>query len=381
MNPLDSDSADKGVSNMKEIYIMTFHTPKNYGAVLQAFSLLSFLKNSEMYAKIIDYNTPHLRSIYTIVPRVHDLKTALLAVVLLPTYRHKKRKYIKFDEFINQKFILSKRYESTEALYQESWGDCLFITGSDQVFSPKRIQDERKAFYLDFVPERCKRIAYAASFGGDSIPKSMQQEVAGYLKKFDYLSAREVSGKRIIEKLSEKSAETVLDPVFLNDELFWHKHEKKYDIGSAHFLLYYRLLGEGNSDSIAKEIAKRKGLDLIIVTDGFLVSNGAKVLRDVGPDELLFIFNKADFVVTDSFHGTAFSIIYKKQFVFCNENDVSNQRGIDLLKKLGLEQVAYSKNFELKQLIAYEAVQNNLAEQIEKSRNYLLDAIRSCGGA
>ncbi len=365
---------------MKDIYMLTFHTPKNYGAVLQAFSLMSYLKNNNVDVKIIDYNTPHLRSIYTIVPKIRDLKTLLLGIALLPTYKKKKRKYRKFDQFVKDELDLTKRYESTDALYCERWEDGIFITGSDQVFNPKRILDERKAFYLDFIPERCRRISYAASFGGRVISESMQEEIKGYLDKFDYVSVRETAGKELIELLCDKSVETVLDPVFLNDESFWHQNEKTYNIGTEPFLLYYRLLGEENSDSIAKKIAKSKGLKLVVITDGFLLMNEAKVLRDVGPDEILFLFSKAKFIVTDSFHGTAFSIIYKKQFVFCNENEGSNQRGMNLLKDLDLDQCAYSKNYDEGNSISYEKIQGRLNAQIEKSRDFLLNSIHCCGG-
>ena len=95
------------------IRIMTFHTPKNYGAVLQGYSLMSYLEKYTEDVKVIDFNTPHLRSLYRITPKISGIKSFIKSILLLPTYSAKRKKYIKFEEFINSETPVLVDYFAT----------------------------------------------------------------------------------------------------------------------------------------------------------------------------------------------------------------------------------------------------------------------------
>lgn len=123
-----------------KIRMITFHTPKNYGAVLQAFSLMRYLKNFTDDVQIIDYNTPHLRSLYPLIDRPGSIKGVIKTCILLPTFPKKKNKFIRFDEFLKEKLELTERFETTAELYRHPWDADIFVTGSDQVFNPGRIK-------------------------------------------------------------------------------------------------------------------------------------------------------------------------------------------------------------------------------------------------
>lgn len=355
-----------------KIRLITFHTPKNYGAVFQAYSLMSVLKNKCNDVKIIDFNTPHLRSLYPIIPKCSNIKSFLCMVLNFYTYPFKYKKYKKFDAFICKYMDFTRRYENVKCLYGEKWSDdTVFVCGSDQVFNPNRVKDEQQAFYMDFVPDRNYKFSYAASFGISKIPDAKKKQIISYLEKFDAISVRENSGVSIVENLLDKNATEVIDPTLLNGIDFWEKCEKPYNKSFSRYLLYYRLLGTKESDSIAMKKAKEENLQLVVVTE--LMLRGLKcnkILRDVGPEELLWLYHHADYVVTDSFHGIAFSVIYEKPFTFSDMNPILSERGLNLIRQLGIKQESvYGR--DANGIVDYNAVNVRLKELRKNADNFI----------
>ena len=359
-----------------KIRLMTFHTPKNYGAVLQAYSLMSYLSRNGDDVKLIDYNTPALRAKYPIIPKGRGVKHLAYTLIMLPTYGRKRKKYQKFDAFVQHNFRLTERYESLAGLTSAPPEADAVITGSDQVFNPSRIAEERKAFYLDFVPEGVRRISYAASFGMSAVPEDRREEIAAYLQKFDAISVRESTGIGIVRALSGKTAVEVLDPVFLNDKSFWRGVEKPYRKDFGRYLFYYRLMGAAGSDDIARKIAAEKKLKLVVMTDGLMRWKADRVLRDVGPEEFLYLTDHADFVVTDSFHGVAFSLLFEKQFAFSDGNPATRERGVNLLRAAGLEHAATGAGEGQAPQLDYTGIHERLAGAENASRAFLTEALR-----
>lgn len=364
-----------------KIRLITFHTPKNYGAVLQAYSLMSVLEQKCDDVKIIDFNTAHLRSIYPVIPRLSGIKGFASCILNSYTYFPKYKKYKKFENFVTEKLNLTERYECIEELYQYAWEkDTVFICGSDQVFNPNRRGDEVKAFYMDFVPETNFKFSYAASFGVLEIPEDKTETIKKYLKKFDNISVRENSGEEIVKAVADKNVVSVLDPTLLNDKFFWEKCEKKYKKNFEHYLLYYRLLGSRESDMIAMKKAKEENLKLVVVTEKNARGiKNAEVLRDVGPQELLRLYNKSDFVISDSFHGIAFSIIYNKPFIFSDLNPKLNPRGLNLIKMLEIkEENTFGKDASGD--VDYEAVDSKLKTLRSNSINFINNSLKQAKG-
>ncbi len=347
-----------------KIKMITFHTPKNYGAVLQAYSLYSFFKMKNFDTQIIDFSPDSLIKRYRIIPRSGGVKGIIKNAISLPLYAPIRRKFQKFDRFVSDNMSLTRRYVSCDALAKTAWSkDAVFVTGSDQVFNPMRMPDERKVFYLDFVPQDHYKFSYAASFGERSIPKDKEAEIATSLDSFNRLSVREKRGLENIKSVTDMPAVEVLDPVFLNSVDFWHKTEKTYSLQEHKYILYYRLLNRKDSDEAAREIQKKLGLKLVVVTQGlFKGIQNCRVLYDVGPEELLSLYHGSDYVITDSFHGVAFSIIYNKQFSFVDKRPETNGRGLNLMERLGIVDG---------DSIEYCSVNEKLNALIEKSSQYI----------
>ncbi len=361
---------------MHNVHLITFHTPKNYGAVLQGFSLMKFIESMDVNVDVIDFNSEHLRKLYPLIRKPVGIRSSIATLSALPFYFQKKRKYKTFEKFVESNFKLTKRYESIEDLCSEKWENEIFVTGSDQVFNPRRIEEERRAFYLDFIPEKAKALSYAASFGIKVVPDDKTAEIKGYLKKFDALSVRENSGIKIINDLTGKAAIKVIDPVFLNDEEFWQKYKKDTIANKDKYLLYYSLRKNKAADKFVKKIAKMKNLKIVVLTDRAISFKADYAFRDKSPEEFLSLIANAEFVVTDSFHGVAFSVIFKKQFVFCEEDPIVADRGMDLLTTLGLESIAHSPSYK-GEVIDYHTVYKKLNEEIKKSKEYLEKSILS----
>ena len=362
-----------------KIRLITFHTPKNYGAVLQAYSLMSVLMNRCDDVKIIDFNTAALKSKYPFIPKFSGIKGFAAAVLNGYTYPPKYYKYKKFDEFVGGKLELTERYDSIDKLCAKKWdADTVFVSGSDQVFNPNRIEEERRAFYMDFVPDENYKFSYAASFGVSEIPDEKKDEIKRYLLKIDAISVREASGVGIVKSVSDRNAAEVVDPTLLNDKSFWKKCEKPYKKSFTKYLLYYRLLGSKESDRTAIQKAKENGLRLVVVTEkraGGL--KGAKVLRDVGPDELLWLYNRADYVVSDSFHGVAFAAVYQKPFNFSDYNPRLNTRGLNLIDQLGIPRNLVGRDGNGR--IDYSSVEKKLNELRKTAFDFIDNSLKQAG--
>jgi hypothetical protein len=353
------------------IRLLTFHTPKNYGAVLQAFSLYTYIKRINEDTLIIDYNTEALRANYKPFKKPNGIKELIKVFIQSPHYGAYKRRYKKFDDFVTSHLGLTERFESTEALYAEPPVADIVFTGSDQVFNPNRIESERKAFYLDFVPNKTKRASYAASFGVSDIPPDKAHEIKAYLEKFDYISVRESQGVELVERMTTKNSIEVLDPVFLNTKEFWISIAKPYKIKNQKYIFYYCLMGGKASDLAARELSKQMNLPLVVMTQGILRIHADEILRDIGPEEFLYLINNAEYIVTDSFHGVAFSLIFEKQFFALPVAPDKMHRQNTILSKVGLLQRIYNNCVNVKDNIQYEPVNEKLRYEIDKSKQFI----------
>ncbi len=361
--------------NQKAIRMITFHTPKNYGAVLQAYSLMTYLKTLSPDVRVIDFNTEHLKSLYPLFVKPNGVKGIIKSAINVLYLPKKKEKYRKFDEFVSRYIDLTRRYSSIDELRESAPEAEFYFTGSDQVFNPNRIEEEREAFYLNFGGEDIKRIAYAASFGVQSVSEKQKKLVASYLYKYHKISVREKSGAEIIQTILNKQVTEVMDPVFLNSKDFWEKTSKTYRIANEPYLLYYRLMNSEKSDSEVRRIAKEKKLKLIVMTDGFLKWRPDRVLRDVGPQELLYLIHHAAFVATDSFHGVAFSLIFEKQFFFCDYVQRLADRALNLLRAVGAEQCAGLNEGTGSFVLDYDEVNQKLDSLIRESKAFIEETL------
>lgn len=363
---------------MKKVGILTFHTADNYGAVLQAYALQKCLEDKMLYnVEIIDFSTPLLRNEYRIMylRSSNIIKNALLKAINICYYFKLKDRKRKFNYFRNNVIKLSKtRYESIEDVKNKIYPYDIFISGSDQVFNPYINYSD--IFFLNFSKGKGKKIAYAPSFGVSDFNDAITKRIKPFLEDFDMLSCREQNGAEYLSKIMDKEIPMVLDPVFLLTKEMWQAVATLPSI-SEKYIFVYDLNGGKNLLRLAKKIAKKKHLPIICCT-GNLINyyNGVKCLYNVGPQEFLGYIANAEYVVTDSFHGTSLAILFETKFISYIAMKKTASRLISILSSLGLNDqiITDVEAFNIDD-IKWGQYQNRLADLVDKSYTFLQKSV------
>ena len=359
-----------------KIKTITCHDVYNVGASLQAYALQRYLRELGHDVEIIDYKPEYLIShkLWGVGNSVYNkpILRELYQIAKLPERiknKYGKRKKL-FDEF-TKKYLLttSKSYGSNEELKNDLPEADVFFAGSDQIWNTFFNNGKDPAFYLDFVPETAIRASYAASFATEDIVEEYEVKVKKWLNNLDYISVRESSGVEIVKKLTSKKVVQVLDPVFLLDEKVWIELEREVRIAEPYVLIY----DFDNNDELnqfAYEVAKQNKWK---VYSFFKNHKCDKSFDKAGPREFLWLIRHAKFVVSNSFHATAFSIIFQKQFVVFNRKEAINTRMRDLTKSLGIQMVKKNCTIE------YQKVNEQRKKYVECSKKYIEQVLEAKG--
>ncbi len=357
------------------IGIITHHSAHNYGAMLQAYALQKYLKNNyDKEVKIINLRTKEGIKAYKIIKKPKKLTGYIWVILKLVHYVALKKRHRAFEKFLNDYIDKTKIYKSFEEITTFPPNFDYYISGSDQVFSPKG--KELRAYYLDFGSYDKKRIAYAPSFGYKTVPNEKKELIKKLLLRFNHLSAREVSGCNIIKTLINKEVPNVLDPVFLLNPADYHIIANPVKLKSKNYILCYALVGMKKQIPLAKKLKEITGLPIVLIKDSALlpVKGIDKIIRFAGPREFLWLFANANYVVTDSFHGTAFSLVFRKNFFSTIAIPEKAERIYSILKETGLEDRIVDKPGEINihnLEVDYKIPYKRLKEKIKISKEYL----------
>ncbi|MBR6596992.1 MAG: polysaccharide pyruvyl transferase family protein [Paludibacteraceae bacterium] len=372
-----------------KIKTITCHDVYNYGASLQAFALMDFLQSQGHNVEIIDY-LPHKKrrryEYFKVAPTGIFRKIVTFLPFLEPIlglwqnryeWLNRKRKY-NFDLFKKEYLVCtSRKYESFEELNTDRPVADLFVAGSDQIWNVYYDNGRDPSFYCAFEPDNQKRISYAASFGADNIPEDSEQFVRNMLSQMKAISVRESSGVAIVERLG-LTAVNVLDPVFLIEPEKW-RSMCRMDRGNDYILVYDFLHNDPNVEALSKMLAKKYNKKIVSIND-FLPLGYADVnVNDAGPIEFLEYIKNADFVISSSFHATAFSVIFSRQFyTFPLVGHGNSSRMVDFLNMLGLDDrfVTEMDHFQEAKMIDYDIVYGNINTRRSSSIDWLLSQLQ-----
>jgi hypothetical protein len=364
------------------IGLVTWSLEPNYGTVLQAYSLYHTLEKLGCKVFLLNkFDTNFtLKSFKDALFRRLGIRRFWKYAHVRKTVKMERIKKFHRKEF-RQKTIATK-YQFRQLLKNTN----IFMTGSDQLWN---CYDHFIPFlFLDFAEEKTK-VSYATSIGTTDIPAAYKQAVKDFLLKYKKISVREETAKDILTELTGRNdIEHVLDPTFLIDSSEWKRFgncaTEDFHLPEKYICCY--LLGKDNHYKEYIETIKRKtGIkNIIIIPSGEnpdLAFNGAVIYNNAGIREFVRTMDKASFVCTDSFHGTALSINLSKQFVVLrrfkdSDRKSQNSRLYDLLDTLDISNRFFDdKEDGWDKIIDYNAVDTKLDILKRKSMDFITDAI------
>ncbi len=362
-----------------KIGIITFQYADNYGALLQAFALRKYLQDLGHDVQIINYDNSYLymknRSIKNrIISKVWKI------IALLLGKRKKLEKFKKFRSEILQIDSTVIRNKKQIINYTNAMNFDMYIVGSDQVWNPYITMND-DVYYLSFEKNK-RKISYAASFGIDEFPNEYKETFIQNIKQFSSISVREKTAKKILSLMKIENVRVVLDPVFLLNKEIWGKEAITTE--NEPYILCYYMPGDKKCENLIKKTAKKlnEKYNYRIINIGRkeykrFLNDGTDIVS-ASPFEFLGYFKNAKFIVTNSFHGTAFSIIFEKDFfsvvnIENNGEKKLSSRIVDLLNSVELTtNIIKNDNYNIDDIkIDYDKVNEKLSAMIDKSKDYL----------
>lgn len=378
---------------MGKIGILTFHKSVNYGSVLQAYALQKKLKALGYSAEIIDYEPKQYQYLYGLFRKPVNMKNLKFDWINLRFFRLLKNRKKNFELFRNNYLCLSKeKYCYGEDI--NGWADqySTIITGSDQIWNPLA-KDSDETYFLP-IQKKVNKISYAVSLN-DGFSNGFQDPdlYKNRILEYDALSVREEAAKQDLEFFLEhkKKIEVVLDPTLL------HKKEDFYEICEKQmvdkpYIFFYSVNHSNDAVEAVSELSKRTGLPVYMLFTNIrsrrtinLHKEFHYLRKETSPQAFVSLVRYADYVVTDSFHGTAFSIIFEKNFYSIgktekNGNKKRDERICGILEKLGLLSKFVSTteiaSVDLQSEIDYSSVNQIRDVLIKDSEDYLKQAIK-----
>lgn len=302
---------------MKHISVITLIDVRNYGSVLQALATQEVFKRLGCKVDFINFvredHVSFKRVIDRWCKRFNPLKKMAYAIALAPSLLRQGQV---FKKFLRSRIHLQKRPYTTPEDFKHFPIDAdIYCTGSDQTWNSGWNKGIIGALFLDFVPDSVKKISYSASFGKEKLDDWEKEETMRLLGRYAAISVREASGVHICNDLGIHGAIQVLDPTLQVDRDFWLRHMGKRIIKEP-YVLIYQLNSNPDFDRYAKEFARQKGLKLVRFCWRYdqIAKAGIPIVIPPVEDFVSAIYY-ADYVITDSFHATAFSINMNTDFI------------------------------------------------------------------
>lgn len=362
------------------ICTITCHDVYNHGASLQAYALQTYLESLGHDVRIIDYKPDYLSQHHRLDvvgnPKYDRpvLRQAYLLAKLPGRLRLLPRKRT-FDRFTARYLDLTRRYASYEELDADPPEADVYFAGSDQIWNPLFPNGRDPAFYLGFV-RRGIRASYAASFAVDTFPEELRGIAAQRLARFDHIAVREATGLAVLASLGVQDAVTVLDPVFLLERARWEALAKKPADAAAPYLLVYDFDANPAVRTLAERIAAARHLKIWSLFD---LPYAERCFTLCGPEEFLGLIQGASFVLSNSFHATAFSVIFETEFAVVERREKINTRMRDLTTLLGLADHMVTEGSDAPPDADWAAVAERLSKEIGRSMAYIEAVLRDEG--
>lgn len=340
-----ADNTNKATATKPTIAVVTLHNSPNYGSCLQTYATQTVLSRMGATPSIVDYyrhdaipeNETERALNGQLVKKMPIFKVpGVKALARIPVSRIVARRAKPLNEFRQNYLALTDcKYYSEEALEQNPPRADIYCTGSDQVWNSTWNKGFNKAFYLDFAPKDAKRIAYAASIGKPSLEEWEKKPMRDALAKYSHISVRETEAVELLDSIGVHGAVPVIDPTLMLTRDDWGQLRDDSVLPSEPYILIYQLNRNHEFDEYAQRLSVRLGLPIYRIAYGVHEKRKGEhtvVCPSVGG--FVSLFMNAEYVVTDSFHGTAFSMNLGRKFVAISPGRFSG-RIMNLLEMTG----------------------------------------------
>lgn len=343
---------------MKKAAIITLTKDLNYGNRLQNYAVEQLIGQRGYQAATL-FNT--MWSVYKSTSRFKSyvgipltwLKNRKLGIL--------RQTIALFDRFNEQFIHLAEEYDRNSSMNYILNKYDVFITGSDQVWNPYwNFIGEKE--YLTFVAGK-KKIALSASFGVSKIPENRKKEIAHWLNGLDAISVRETRAAEIVKELTGKDVQILIDPTMCISDKKWLRIAKK-PLFFAHkqYVLMY-VLGKMPKECLATvlQYCEKTGSDLVVLKDNKIGEN-----CPIGPREYLYLIANAKYVITDSFHGSVFSILFHRNFAVFHRS--SKEKNEDMMSRLDtlLSRFSLEKCLMSNEQFAFDNINSEKWKEIDR---------------
>ncbi len=370
------------------IGIVTPYKVPNYGTKLQAYAM------QELIGQYDDVEIINFVGASDYRPRAVLGKVKLrinnrnLINKNIEAEKYRKIRVESIHKFDVVYYRFSEKIKGTLTLQKKMKGYYAVVCGSDQLWAPLNVDADY--FTLTIVPKGVPRISFSSSFGISNIPQSYHKAYKRFLKKMDAISVRETSGKTIVKDIVGRDATVTLDPTLMLSKKIWEMLAEKSMYNLKKYIFCYFLGGNSKHREFAKELSRRTGCKIVIFPH-CKQFNEADVgfadmeILDAQPQDFVNLIRNADYVCTDSFHGTAFSTIFEKDVAvferFSNTTKEStNSRIYSLLQKLDMESMLMKDAADVDKFMVLELNRERIKELLEmekkKSFSYLDNALK-----
>jgi len=362
-----------------KVGILTFPNSISYGATMQMYALYRAVQTLGHEAEIINYHNAYMKE-----ERHHDTRKSAPVKRFLRTRARMlthARLYSAFKRFEAERMTLypARAFSERQKLAAVGRRYDTVICGSDQVWNP-HITDSDMSYFLDFCGENTRRVSYAPSFGIEEFSAEFTAAVREELQRFDAVSVREKMGCDFAQSLVEREVSVVADPTFLLEPSDWQAMAQRHPAAVGDYVLYFAVHRSDKLFRRCRELAQQQGMKVVVVGGNVLkrMKNRDPMIDyavDVTPNEWLYLMCHARYVVTDSFHGTVFSVMFHRDF-FLQYPHHANSRLVHLITELGLgERVLSEGTAFTTDSVRYDNVDRRRAEMQAQSREFLRKAL------
>ncbi len=379
---------------MKKVAVVVCPNIRNFGSVLQSYATQKAVARLGYDNEYIKYvKTKKTAYKYLIQLLIPSIMAERWSFVKRKLFQRKHKDFISrrnkaFDRFVEKYMTASTKYVGYDALRRAADKYDMAVLGSDQVWNP--INSGSDFYTLNWLNDSTKRVAYAPSFGVSEVPSLLRGHYKKFLSKFDHISVREKRGQVIVNDLIGKKVPVVCDPTLLFKSENWDDILPEKPVAEGKYIFCYFLGNRKEPRECVLKLAKKTGLPIVMMPFFGEISEldnklNAKFVDDPDPSHFVSAIKNAEYVCTDSYHGTVFSIIYRKRVLVFRRHSADSSKNTfsrleSLLSIAGMKDRVVNDVWEdrfLTDTINYDEVTANIDKLRNYSWNYLSDSLKN----